>query len=639
MEKYCPKCFKRFPQDLSRCPEDDARLILLSDDDLTGTTIDDRYQVLECIGKGGMGVVYRAQQTMIGRTVAMKVLRKDVVQDESAVKRFMTEARAIGNLQSANTVTLLDFGVTREGLIYYTMDFLQGRPFSKIIQDESPVAVPRAVDVILQACDSLEEAHDHGILHRDIKPDNLFITLRRGKEHVVVLDFGIAKLMGDEAGEKITKTGMICGTPAYLSPEQVLTGKAYPASDLYSLAIVLYEAVAGMPPFQDATPIGLLMKHVNERVQPVSVINPKVTVPAGLDEFLSRALAKNHDDRFHSVAAFRDGLTAAVRGLPSQDEAHLPTLETNVSGMRILKQTAPERASKRKPEVEVAEEAVQKETTAEIPERKNPAESTFPSAETDWKLSSPKPQNRFLLPGIAGGVLLLALVGLLIWAPWKGDPQPEPGANTELQQGDSDHRKASGRASKKVEADTADVAEVSAEALSDVVSQPDAGSQADAGKAGDFAVVPDAAAAPDVPAVVEVVSTPEVQAKDIAASPDVTPEVVSHDVVSEVLPDKTDIRAPGDVGATEGTKDVKSSVKGNQKIRNNGRKPNGTDQKTPETKEPEARPEEKAGGKDSTPEVKKPEGGQEDEGVGFRRPGMGFRRPTVEDEEKKPDQK
>ena len=139
VEKYCPKCFRKYPPDTARCSADGSYLVSPMDKDLTGAILDERYTVLERIGRGGMGVVYKAEQHLIKRIVALKVLRRDIVQDESAVKRFLNEARAIASLDSRHTVTLHDFGVTQDGLLYYTMELLKGRPLSRIIRDEAPL--------------------------------------------------------------------------------------------------------------------------------------------------------------------------------------------------------------------------------------------------------------------------------------------------------------------------------------------------------------------------------------------------------------------------------------------------------------------------------------------------------------------
>ena len=336
-EKYCPKCFKKYPPAQKSCPADGSHLVSLSDRNLTGEVLDERYTILEQIGKGGMGVVYRAEQHLIKRIVALKVLRRDVVRDETSVKRFLNEARATASLESPHTVTLLDFGVTRDGLLYYTMELMKGQPLSRLIKTESPLEYKRAARLMMQVCDSLEEAHENNILHRDIKPDNIFVTVKRGKESVRVLDFGIAKIVGDTAMDTMTRTGMIIGTPQYLSPEQALGNPAVPSSDLYSLAIVFYEMLAGSPPFQENTPMKTMLKHLHEKPMPLQDKNPAVAVPKSLDVFLQLALEKEPGDRFKSARVFRKALEKALSDHDATPETvTVSALASTANGVRVI---------------------------------------------------------------------------------------------------------------------------------------------------------------------------------------------------------------------------------------------------------------------------------------------------------------
>jgi serine/threonine-protein kinase len=335
MEKYCPKCFKKFPVTVEVCPVDNTYLVSPNEKNLVGEVLDNRYTVLEQIGRGGMGVVYRAEQHLIRRVVALKVLRRDVVQDESAVKRFLTEAQAIASLANRHTVTLYDFGVTRDGLLYYTMELLKGQPLSKLIQREAPLDVERSAKLVLQVCESLREAHEHRILHRDLKPDNLFVGEYDGEESVKVVDFGIAKLVGEASTESVTRTGMIVGTPRYLSPEQAMGNPVVPASDLYSLAIVLYEMLAGEPPFIDETPMKTMLAHIRNQVPPLRQTNPNVMVPRSVELFLGRALEKEPERRFRTAIEFRDALKRALADYDDRpEEVALHTLSTNETGLR-----------------------------------------------------------------------------------------------------------------------------------------------------------------------------------------------------------------------------------------------------------------------------------------------------------------
>ncbi|MBM4356015.1 MAG: serine/threonine protein kinase, partial [Deltaproteobacteria bacterium] len=336
MERYCPRCFRRFESRVDKCPDDGSNLVVTEDRNLVGEELDGRYRVLERIGSGGMGVVYKAEQLLVKRIVALKVLRREVVREGSAVKRFLNEAQVIAALNNPHTVTLHDFGVTGDGLLYYTMELLRGRPLSRVIRQDGPLAVERATRLALQVCDSLEEAHERGILHRDLKPDNLFVQERKGLEELKVLDFGVAKLMGASGAKAVTGTGMIVGTPLYLSPEQALGDELGPSSDLYSLGIVLYEMLVGLPPFMGETPMQTILARLNKPVPPTAARNPSVRVPRRLEEFLSKALEKDPKRRFQTAAEFREALrTALDSGKQPVDAVLLPPLASSQGLTRV----------------------------------------------------------------------------------------------------------------------------------------------------------------------------------------------------------------------------------------------------------------------------------------------------------------
>ncbi|MBM4395394.1 MAG: protein kinase [Deltaproteobacteria bacterium] len=278
---------------------------------IVGTVLDGKYRVESMLGQGGMGAVFRARHIALDRVVALKVLSPEVVADEDMRRRFQREARAVAALRDPHTITLYDYGVTPEGRAYFTMELLDGRPMSALLRDEGALPWRRAAALVVQVCDSLREAHARGILHRDLKPDNLFVGKdAAGNEHVKVLDFGLAKMGGD--GEPLTRPGMAFGTPQYLSPEQA-RGQAMDArSDLYSLAVVLYELVLGERPFASDTPLGFLVSHVTEVPKPLRTRRPDLDVPQALDDFLARALAKLPDDRPPDVDAFAAALKAVL---------------------------------------------------------------------------------------------------------------------------------------------------------------------------------------------------------------------------------------------------------------------------------------------------------------------------------------
>ncbi len=311
-ETYCPACSKRFPDGTEVCPEDGSPLLRVPEEDLVGKTVDRRYRISEIIGQGGMGIVYRAEHQMLQREVALKVVRRDVVQDETAVKRFLTEARAIAALKNPHTVTIYDSGVTEDGALYYTMELLTGQPLSRPLRREGALDYRRAGDIIAQVCESLEEAHAMGILHRDIKPDNIFLVREKGREFAKLVDFGIAKVLGQATDGPMTQTGMWVGTPRYLSPEQVAGEPVGATTDLYALAVVLYELLTGSPPFSGETPAQIMMMHVQDTPQPVPERNPEVTIPIALDKFIRVALEKDPRKRHQTAIDFRQALIGAV---------------------------------------------------------------------------------------------------------------------------------------------------------------------------------------------------------------------------------------------------------------------------------------------------------------------------------------
>jgi predicted Ser/Thr protein kinase len=273
--------------------------------------MDGKYRVEAILGQGGMGTVYRALHVQLERSIALKVLRTDVEGDEESGRRFVREARAVASLKNPHTITLHDFGVTSDGLRYFTMEFLEGRPLSRLLKEEGPMAWRRALRLVLQACESLKEAHGLGILHRDLKPDNLFVTKDgEGNDFVKVLDFGLAKVL--ESSEHLTATGVAFGTPMYMSPEQARGDAMDARSDLYSLGAVLYEMLTGEPPFASENAFGYLVRHVTEQPKRLRERRPDLDLPPGVEDVVSCLLAKSPDERPADVSALVTRLRAVL---------------------------------------------------------------------------------------------------------------------------------------------------------------------------------------------------------------------------------------------------------------------------------------------------------------------------------------
>ena len=262
--RVCPQC--GFEADERFCPRDGFPMVkegLFEADggapSLVGRLFGGRYQVEEVIGKGGMGWVFRATDPVMQRTVALKVMRRDVARDMAAVKRFSKEARDCSRLRHHNTISVYDFGVSDDGYPFIVMEFLEGTPLGRLLHDEGALPLERVVHIATQICRSLDEAHDLGLVHRDLKPANVFLTqVHHEQDYVKVLDFGIAKTVAGDKGETLTKSGMVIGTPKYISPEQAKAQPLDRRSDLYALGVILYEMAVGVVPF-DAPSTGALI--------------------------------------------------------------------------------------------------------------------------------------------------------------------------------------------------------------------------------------------------------------------------------------------------------------------------------------------------------------------------------------------
>jgi tRNA A-37 threonylcarbamoyl transferase component Bud32 len=286
-------------------------------DKLVGQLLAGKYKILKKIGEGGMGSVYIATQEPIDRKVAVKVLLGKLAEDEIAVKRFEQEARAISKMQHPNTVTIYDFGRTTEeedDRLYIVMEYLKGQTLTQVLRKDKVLAPARACKVVRQVCASLADAHATGIIHRDLKPDNIFLTEVGGdKDWVKVLDFGVAKLADSEGAGTLTQTGMIFGTPKYMSPEQAEGRPIDYRADIYALGVVLYELLVGRPPFVADTPVGLLLKHISEPPPPFSKVRPDLQIDPRLEAITMRALDKRPDARQQMVAELAAELEAFER--------------------------------------------------------------------------------------------------------------------------------------------------------------------------------------------------------------------------------------------------------------------------------------------------------------------------------------
>ena len=318
----CPKCSRAFAANRRTCPHDGADLEMSAerDDPMLGAIVDGRYQIEERVGAGGMGTVYRATQLNVRRDVAIKIVNAIALQNPETVRRFENEAHIISQLRHPNTLKLIDFGKLPDGRPYLITEFLSGVSLEAVLA-QGRRTPEWTLSVMRQVCDSLAEAHEKGIIHRDLKPENIFIEDVGGEAIVRVLDFGIAKL---GTGSQ-TATGTVFGTPAYMSPEQAQGRGADPRSDLYSLGIIAYKCIAGMPPFVSDEPLALLLMHVNEPPASLSRACPAGTVPPAVERFVMSLIAKNPDERPARAIDVRLYIDQLLNNTPSPGRIAIPT--------------------------------------------------------------------------------------------------------------------------------------------------------------------------------------------------------------------------------------------------------------------------------------------------------------------------
>jgi eukaryotic-like serine/threonine-protein kinase len=304
--KLCPVCSTEYPDDVRFCPNDGQTLRASSaGQDLLGQVIADRYHVLKKLGEGGMGQVYLAEHVKMGRKGAIKVMTPAMVHDPDAVARFNREAANASRISHPNVCAIYDFGETPDGLIYLAMEFIEGEPLTNLLEHGTALPVERAVRIFVQVADALQAAHDLGIVHRDLKPDNIMLSRARdGSDVVKVVDFGIAKAVGGDDNQRVTKTGLVVGTPEFMSPEQLSGDKLDGRSDIYSLALVLFKMLTGTLPFQASTVQETMIKRLTDEPLELLGARPDLHFPAGLQAALDAGLARTPADRYQSVTRF-----------------------------------------------------------------------------------------------------------------------------------------------------------------------------------------------------------------------------------------------------------------------------------------------------------------------------------------------
>jgi serine/threonine protein kinase len=336
--KYCPACHRTYPADYNVCPADQSPL-QGAHELQPGMVIRGKYEILERIGIGGMGFVYKGRHITFNELFAIKIVNDVIAGDANFLQRFQTEAVVTRKLRHPNAVRVEDFDYTEDGRPFIVMELVEGKNVGEALESDGPFRVPRAIRIAAQVAQALGFAHKLGIVHRDIKPGNIILTTdEQGQEVAKVLDFGIAKLreaVGD-AKPGMTMTGMVVGTPLYMSPEQFLGKKGGAEidgrSDIYSLGVVLYQMVTARLPFDGDTLYSIMTQHMQGEVRPPHEIAPELQIPESLSRVILKAIAKSREQRYQTAEEFAAALqpmanAGAVLSEPSFSDANMPPFE------------------------------------------------------------------------------------------------------------------------------------------------------------------------------------------------------------------------------------------------------------------------------------------------------------------------
>jgi serine/threonine protein kinase len=337
----CLRCKQPIDASLEQCPACGERVTMFQRT-YSSKLLDGKYQILDRLGIGGMGEIFKVRHIHLNELRVIKIMRPNVAADDQGMQRFLQEARTSTMIKHKNLAMLYDFAQLDDGSYYMVWEFIDGTNIQKWIGQNGPMPSRLAIEISIQALSGLEHLHSMGLIHRDISPENIMLSQdHHGKLAVKVIDFGIAKQLAEgEGGQGLTQTGMFLGKLKYASPEQagfLKEGEHLdPRSDLYSFGIVMYEMLAGRAPFQATNPHGYILKHVTEKPQPIHELNPAVKVPPQLESVIMKSLEKSRDNRYPTAADFEHALEAIRNTVPPDQKYGLGERMITLSGAQTL---------------------------------------------------------------------------------------------------------------------------------------------------------------------------------------------------------------------------------------------------------------------------------------------------------------
>jgi len=426
--KKCVQCGVEYADTVSVCLNDGQPLIdsVTASDSLIGRTIASRFRILSKLGEGGMGAVYKAEHIRMNRICAIKILSQQMAREADALARFNREAQMSSRIAHPHAVTIYDFGEAENGLIYLAMEFVEGETLTSLLKREGPLPLDRTVRIARQIADALTAAHKLNIVHRDLKPDNIMLSRSEEGDYVKVLDFGIAKIFADDERYDLTKTGLVIGTPLYMSPEQLSGERLDARSDVYSLAIIVYQMLTGALPFAGENTQAQMIKRLTDDPLPIRQANPQVYISQEVERVLMAALARERNRRTPSANEFIKHLEAAAQSpirsvapsrsnqtafnqaaaLPTSELAHPESFVTKpIDQVEVPEVLPTERATYISPAAPAAPAAPGAVSAA--PAQADASAAYPPQAQAASERSS----SKLLLVAVAG-VLLLALAGV-----------------------------------------------------------------------------------------------------------------------------------------------------------------------------------------------------------------------------------